>query len=251
MSDSSDDSSDESSAFSSESDSEEFSQTKKKTPTKATPKKQTTPTKTAQPAKRSLALKKDAGEPAPKKQCPTSSMKTSPDPKRGAEPAVRSDTVTAAADDGDISKGPPVTTDFSAKKLLVAYLQQQNRPYSAIQIYENLHKRIPKPNVERLLGALCDGDDAEVRCKEYGKAKIYFYNQAKVTVDFSESDLEKLDADIATAKEALDESQREDKRLRLALAEVTAEPSDRDLLRSRNMMCATFVTIKRITHMNS
>lgn len=90
-----------------------------------------------------------------------------------------------------------------------------------------------------------------MRCKEYGKAKIYFYNQAKVTVDFSESDLEKLDADIATAKEALDESQREDKRLRLALAEVTAEPSDPDLLRSRNMMCATLVTIKLITHMNS
>lgn len=51
----------------------------------------------------------------------------------------------------DITQGPPITTDTAAKKLVLQYLKQQNRPYSVLQIHDNLHKRIPKPSLERVL----------------------------------------------------------------------------------------------------
>ena len=89
----------------------------------------------------------------------------------------------------DITRGPDVTTEPAAKKLVLKYLFNQNRPYSAIQIHDNLHKRIPKTLLERCLNVLCEdaGETAQILCKEYGKAKIYFPNQHTLTSDFTVS----------------------------------------------------------------
>lgn len=78
---------------------------------------------------------------------------------------------------GDTMKGPPVTSEAAAKKLIIQYMTQQNRPYSAIQVFDNLHQRITKPVAQRVLDSLSSADDGVLSCKEYGKAKIYFLNQ--------------------------------------------------------------------------
>lgn len=49
------------------------------------------------------------------------------------------------------TSGGPVTTEAAAKKLILQYLKVQNRPYSAIQVHDNLHGRIPKTVTERAL----------------------------------------------------------------------------------------------------
>jgi hypothetical protein len=85
----------------------------------------------------------------------------------------------------DITRGPNVTTESAAKKLILQYLKQQNRPYSAIQVYDNLHKRIAKPTVERCLTTLSDNDGG-LRVKEYGKAKIYFVDQKTMSSNFTQ-----------------------------------------------------------------
>ena len=77
----------------------------------------------------------------------------------------------------------PVTTDNAAKKLLTQYLKQQNRPYSSIQVYDNLHHRISKSTVDRLLDFM-SSNDLGVKCKEYGKAKIYFVDQSIMKSDY-------------------------------------------------------------------
>jgi len=62
-------------------------------------------------------------------------------------------------------------------------MKQQNRPYSAIQVHDNLHKRVQKSTVEKVLQDLAEKPDSAsgqclLHCKEYGKAKIFVYNQS-------------------------------------------------------------------------
>ena len=78
----------------------------------------------------------------------------------------------------DITKGPAIATDLQAEKLITKYMLQQNRPYSAIQVTDNLHKRIQKGGVERVLGKLVAA--SVLRQKDYGKASIFFPHQDKV-----------------------------------------------------------------------
>lgn len=86
---------------------------------------------------------------------------------------------------GDITRGPNITTESGAKKLILQYLKQQNRPYSAIQVFDNLHKRIAKATAERCLAVLSENDGG-LRCKEYGKAKIYFIDQKNMSSEFTQ-----------------------------------------------------------------
>lgn len=46
-------------------------------------------------------------------------------------------------------KGPAVSTPLEARNLVRDYMLQQNRPYSAIQIHDNLHGRVAKPQLQR------------------------------------------------------------------------------------------------------
>lgn len=135
----------------------------------------------------------------------------------------------------DITRGPPVTTEASAKKLIMLYLKIQNRPFSAIQIFDNLHKRVPKATVERVLTTLStlDGnsgsDQTEIRCKEFGKAKIYFYNQDKVAGSSSKADLDALDAELKGKGKLRDDAVRTEKALKVRVQSLEAEPSDTTL----------------------
>ena len=90
----------------------------------------------------------------------------------------------AAVVGGDITRGANITTESAAKKLILQYLKLQNRPYSAIQVFDNLHKRIAKPTVERCLSTLSENDGG-LRCKEYGKAKIYFFDQKNMSQELT------------------------------------------------------------------
>jgi hypothetical protein len=83
---------------------------------------------------------------------------------------------------GDITRGPPTSSEAEAKKLVIKYMTQQNRPYSAIQIFDNLHQRISKPVLQRVLDSLSSSSDSVIKCKEYGKAKIYFLNQVRIRI---------------------------------------------------------------------
>lgn len=145
-------------------------------------------------------------------------------------PSVQAASATVAYTGGDITQGPPVASESAARKLILQYMMLQNRPYSAIQVFENLHQRISKPVVERTLNALCE-DGGDLCVKEYGKAKIYFPDQRKLVTSFSYGDVDRLNIEIEVEERAVAELDESIRRLRGELGKLESEPSDADMQR--------------------
>lgn len=132
----------------------------------------------------------------------------------------------------DITRGPNVTTEASAKKLILLYLHQQNRPFSSIQVFDNLHKRVAKAVVEKVLQNLSeDTASTHIRCKEYGKAKLFWSEEANKTLTYTNDDLDALEGRVETLRAQVEDQTRVEKALRLQLAEIQSSPRDSDLMR--------------------
>lgn len=138
-----------------------------------------------------------------------------------------------------VMDGPPVTTDSAAKKLVLQYTKQQNRPYSLTQIHDNLHKRVPKATLERVL-SLMSGPGGELIAKEYGKSKIYYMNQLSLSSSLSSSTtsatqstetLESLQEENSILREELDEVKLKVKNTQEEFALLAQEPADEDMER--------------------
>lgn len=89
---------------------------------------------------------------------------------------------------------------------ILQYLIKQNRPYSVIDIFNNLHKEHGKTVVARALDQLVSDD--RVKEKTYGKQKVYFVNQSEFP-EGSENDLQTMDAEISDLNELFTELQQE------------------------------------------
>ena len=131
----------------------------------------------------------------------------------------------------DITKGDPISTENAAKKLIKKYMLQQNRPYSVIQVVDNLHKRMQKSTVERVLKMLVTED--VLRQKDYGKSSIFYPNQEFVANMLEEkctpAALEKLNLQSRElTQEAQDLADRE-AALRNRAVQLAAEPTDVEL----------------------
>lgn len=134
----------------------------------------------------------------------------------------------ARVTEDDITRGPNVTTEAAAKKLILAYLHQQNRPYSAIQVFDNLHKRVPKGTVEKVLPLLSEDAECLVRNKEYGKLRLFWSERANRTLP-SEDELADLEDRTAALKEEIGHRVEEERGLRAELAALEADPPDAEL----------------------
>ncbi len=55
-------------------------------------------------------------------------------------------------------------------------MKRQNRPYSLIQIFDNLRGKIKKPLLQSSIDNLISQQQLQV--KEFGKSKIYMCNQS-------------------------------------------------------------------------
>lgn len=156
------------------------------------------------------------------------------DSATGAAAAVSSSTSSSAASssssskvDGnvDFSKGPDITTEKAAKILILKYLRHQNRPYGAIQIFENLHRRVMKSLVERALDSLVKQEDSPVLVKEYKTNKIYWPKQ-KGMATATASDLKDMDNKLHAKKQELECLEKRYSHLSKYLATLIQEPSD-------------------------
>lgn len=125
-------------------------------------------------------------------------------------------------------EGPPITTDASAKKLLLQYFKQQNRPYNALQLYDNLHKRIPKPTLDRVLTVLCHPGEG-LLAKDFGKLKVYFLDQTILSTGFSNQELDSLVEENDDLIQEIQQKQHQCQQYKQELIRLLAEPTD-DLL---------------------
>jgi 26S proteasome regulatory subunit (ATPase 3-interacting protein) len=60
--------------------------------------------------------------------------------------------------------------------VLLDYMRRGNRPYSALNVYDNLHGAVGKAVVPRILDKLAA--DGRLKSKTYGKAVVYWPDQA-------------------------------------------------------------------------
>ena len=91
-----------------------------------------------------------------------------------------------------------------AEKAVFEYMKCQNRPYSAIDVFNNLHKKYGKTAVVKALELLAE--KKKLLEKNYGKSKIYVVDQSQFpTVD--DTKLSELDKQISSLAELVKQSQ--------------------------------------------
>lgn len=93
----------------------------------------------------------------------------------------------------------------------------QNRPYSAGDILNNLHKEFGKTCIQRTLDQLVS--EGKLKEKAYGKQKVYVADQSQFPA-VDEAELKKMDEQIATLQEKLKERQEKFHSLETELASL-------------------------------
>ncbi|OMJ81292.1 hypothetical protein SteCoe_18286 [Stentor coeruleus] len=97
------------------------------------------------------------------------------------------------------------------------YMFHQNRPYSLLNIFDNLRGAIKKPQMQKVLDKLVE--NGKFQSKEYGKVKIYLVNQQLIP-EISQTELEELDHKIAELNEELETIRTEVKELQIQTKEL-------------------------------
>lgn len=97
------------------------------------------------------------------------------------------------------------------------YMLHQNRPYSLLNIFDNLRGSIKKPQMQKVLDKLVE--NGKFQSKEYGKIKIYLVNQQLIP-EISQTELEELDHKIAELNEELEKARAEVKELQIQAKEL-------------------------------
>ena len=64
-------------------------------------------------------------------------------------------------------KAEKVLDEGQSTQLVLDYMTKQNRPYSLINIFDNLHAAVKKPLLEKILDDLCE--ESKLKVKDFNK----------------------------------------------------------------------------------
>ncbi|KAH8819719.1 Tat binding protein 1-interacting protein-domain-containing protein [Xylogone sp. PMI_703] len=128
------------------------------------------------------------------------------------------------------SNGGTVTGD-AASELILEYLSQQNRPYSATDISANLHNKVTKTNADKIL------KDLEKKGLIMGKAtkgdakgsQWVFWCLQDPTTSSTPADLTALDTTITTLRETIPLLKAQQKDLNARLQTLRSAPTTSEL----------------------
>ncbi|KAG7395164.1 PSMC3 interacting protein [Phytophthora boehmeriae] len=172
------------------------------------------------PKRARVSPKKAAKTSTPKAKKSNSSVKKTPTPKaKTAETKAKTSTTKKSPPAKPLSAG-------EAEAAVLDYMRKTNRPYSLLNVFENLHRAIAKPSLTKLLDNLVTKE--ELASKTYGKAKIYYMNQNKLPVP-SEEERVALEEQIKTVTGECSGLEQELKTAETTLAGITSQISDADL----------------------
>ncbi|CAH0474387.1 unnamed protein product [Peronospora belbahrii] len=133
---------------------------------------------------------------------------------------------TAAATKVSAGSNPKPLTAENAEAAVLEYMRKTNRPYSLLNVFENMHRAIAKPSLTKLLDNLVIKQ--ELVSKTYGKAKIYYMNQNNLPMP-SEEERMMIEEKIRAVTAECIASEQELKSAEAMLAGVTSHISDADL----------------------
>jgi len=122
-------------------------------------------------------------------------------------------------------KAATLAAGVTASAAITDYMTQQNRPYSALQVYENLHRAVKKPEVVRILDRLAE--EGKLVAKSFKKNKIFLPNQS-LYAEPSQDELDGMDADIKRMTDENKEAEAQLKQLERDIAALEQEPTDAD-----------------------
>ncbi|EFR02640.1 hypothetical protein MGYG_05637 [Nannizzia gypsea CBS 118893] len=128
----------------------------------------------------------------------------------------------AGSDDADSSRAVDI-----GSTMILKYLQQQNRPYSAIDISANLHNKVTKAYTVKALKALHERKLLE--CRVSGKQMVYHAVQETANEATAE-ELAAMDDRITSLREQLESAKRQEKALKSELAVLNSRVSSTELL---------------------
>lgn len=115
-------------------------------------------------------------------------------------------------------------SDDEASDAVLNYLTKQNRPYSAVDIFSNLHKKFGKTAVQRSLEKLAS--KGVITEKINGKQKVYAPKQDQFG-EYDENEVKKIDEKIRLSQEKLKQLQEtlktQDAELRNVNSTLTTE----------------------------
>ncbi|XP_035889828.1 homologous-pairing protein 2 homolog isoform X1 [Phyllostomus discolor] len=108
-----------------------------------------------------------------------------------------------------------------APGILLKYLREQNRPYSAQDVFGNLQREhgLGKAAVVKALDQLAQ--QGKIKEKMYGKQKIYFADQDQFDM-VSDADLQSLDAKIVALTATVQSLQQSCRHMEAELKELTS-----------------------------
>ncbi|XP_052613475.1 homologous-pairing protein 2 homolog isoform X1 [Peromyscus californicus insignis] len=108
-----------------------------------------------------------------------------------------------------------------APGIILRYLQEQNRPYSAQDVFGNLQKEhgLGKAAVVKALDQLAQ--QGKIKEKTYGKQKIYFADQDQFDT-VNDADLHSLDAKIVALTAKVQSLQQSCRHMEAELKELTS-----------------------------
>eukprot|EP01016_Furgasonia_blochmanni_P023213 TRINITY_DN25129_c0_g1_i1.p1 TRINITY_DN25129_c0_g1~~TRINITY_DN25129_c0_g1_i1.p1 ORF type:complete len:189 (+),score=54.80 TRINITY_DN25129_c0_g1_i1:63-629(+) len=106
------------------------------------------------------------------------------------------------------------------------YMTKANRPYSLINIHDNLHGQIKKGPLQKILDQL--SSDGQLKMKEYGKAKVYLLNQENIP-EVDKGELENLNNELNKRREKMTQLNDKTKELNARLKEILSAPTNEQL----------------------
>jgi hypothetical protein len=121
-----------------------------------------------------------------------------------------------------------VLSEKDSLPAILEYMISQNRPYSVQNVFDNLHGKVKKALVPKILDKLVA--DNKLQVKEYGKARIYLGNQDQYP-EVSKEELEQMDNKNAELKESLNLIVQQVDALEKELALILSEPTDQEIER--------------------
>lgn len=111
---------------------------------------------------------------------------------------------------------------------ILQYLNQQNRPYSAVDIFNNLHKEFGKTAVVKSLESLTEKN--KIIEKTYGKQKVYSPLQDQYG-DYNETEIKALDLKLSSLQEEVNILQQESKKYDVEINKYSSQISTKDMVR--------------------
>lgn len=116
--------------------------------------------------------------------------------------------------------------DSGVNEAVYDYLQKQNRPYSGVDVFNNLHKEHGKTAITRALEQLYH--EKRIIEKTYGKQKIYFFDQNALP-QASDDELAKMDAEVLNLDQSIKSLEQNLKTLDCELNKLTQSLTTPDI----------------------